>query len=228
MPEAPLWLDLGAFGFGIAVSPLHITILLLLLLGPRPIQRGMIYLLGWMLTTLVTLAALLTLGHGLVMDMTQGSHPRIGLDLIGSGALLSIGIRELVKTIGEQGEPPAWSQSLDRFIALPMPVLLALSSVLEVISPDDLLLFAKSAAMILAADLNGSEELIGSLVFTFGSSLLLLLPVVAVLVAGEQVLPLLKTIKLLLIAQGERLLACISLLLGLYLGWQGVLGFTAA
>ena len=226
--EAPLWLDLAAFGFGIAVSPLHITLLLLLLLGPRPRQRGLIYLLGWILTTLLTLVGLLTLGHGLVMDMTQGSQPRIGLDLLGSGALMTLGIRELVKTIGERDEPPAWARSLDRFIAMPLPLLLALSAVLEVISPDDLFLFAKSAARILAADLAWSQEFFGCLMFTLGSSLLLLVPVLAVLMAREDVLPMLKTMKTLLIKQGERLLACVSLFLGLYLGWQGFQGLTAA
>ena len=65
MADATLWSDLIAFGLGVAISPLHIAVLLLLLLGPSPLRRGGLFLAAWVLTNLVTLLVLLTLGHGL-------------------------------------------------------------------------------------------------------------------------------------------------------------------
>ena len=224
MSEAPLWADLGAFGIGVAISPLHIAVLLLLLIGPTPLRRGGIYLLGWMVTTLLALVALLTLGHGLVLDMTHGSHPRTGLDLIAGGALLTIGIREWISAALGSDEPPGWTRSVDRFAAMPLPALLSLSALIEVITPDDLLLFAKSSAALLVATLSPLQEVIGILAFTIGASLLLLLPFLAVLIGQERILPLLQRCKELLYNNGELVLGGVSITLGSYLSWQGITG----
>ena len=51
MSNGTLWAELLAYGSGIALSPLHIGLLLLLLLGPNPLRRGGLLVLGWMLTT---------------------------------------------------------------------------------------------------------------------------------------------------------------------------------
>ncbi len=40
MSQGTLWAELVAYGSGITLSPLHIGLLLLLLLGPQPLRRG--------------------------------------------------------------------------------------------------------------------------------------------------------------------------------------------
>lgn len=40
MTDATLWAELLAYGSGISLSPIHIGLLLLLLLGPDPLRRG--------------------------------------------------------------------------------------------------------------------------------------------------------------------------------------------
>ncbi|MDG2215320.1 MAG: GAP family protein, partial [Synechococcus sp. cluster2_bin.235] len=40
MSDTTLWAELLAYGTGIGLSPIHIAVLLLLLLGPKPLQRG--------------------------------------------------------------------------------------------------------------------------------------------------------------------------------------------
>ena len=65
MSEPRIWTKLLTYdGLGVALSPIHIVLLLLL-------------------------------GHGLLLDMTHGSDHRTGLDLIGGGALIALGGREL-------------------------------------------------------------------------------------------------------------------------------------
>ena len=137
---------------------------------------------GWLLTSALAVIGLLTLGHGLLLDMTQGSDHRTGLDLIGGGALIALGGRELIRGVLDNGAAPAWSGAVDRFAAMPLPLLLLISSVTEVISPDDLLLFAKSAAVILAAQLPLQEEIACSIGFSFAATALLLVPFLAVLI----------------------------------------------
>ena len=143
-----------------ALSPIHIVLLLLLLLGGSPLRRGGfgLFVGGWLLTSALVVIGLLTLGHGLLLDMTHGSDHRTGLDLIGGGALIALGGRELIRGVLDDGAAPTWSGAVDRFAAMPLPLLLLISSVTEVVSPDDLLLFAKSAAVILAAQLPLRED----------------------------------------------------------------------
>ncbi len=98
MAEPRIWTELLTYGLGVALSPIHIVLLLLLLLGGSPLRRGGLFVGGWLLTSALAVIGLLTLGHGLLLDMTHGSDHRTGLDLIGGGT--GEGIEGLVH--GEQ------------------------------------------------------------------------------------------------------------------------------
>ena len=224
MTNGTLWAELLAYGSGIALSPLHIGLLLLLLLGPNPLRRGGLLVLGWMLTVSAMVVLLLTVGHGLLLTMAKGSSHRTGLDLLAAGALLALGLKELLDQREEGAETPGWTRQLDRFCAMPLPLLLGVSSALEVVSPDDLFLFAKTASALLAAGLTRLQETLYTGVFTFASSIALLLPFLAVLIGREQVLPLLERGKTLLFNKGDLLVGGLSLVLAGYLGWQGIEG----
>ena len=222
MTDPRLWTELLAYGAGVALSPIHIVLLLLLLLGSSPLKRGGFILLGWLLTSGLVVIGLLTIGHGLLLDMSHGSQHRTGLDLIAGGALVALGGRELIRAVLHDDGPPGWAKSVDRFAAMPLPLLLLISSLTEVISPDDLLLFAKCSAVILAAGLPLGAEIVCSLEFSLASSLLLIVPFTAVLIGSQRVLPWLQKGKTILLNRGELVLGSVSLLLGGYLGWQGI------
>jgi hypothetical protein len=226
MSDTTLWAELLAYGTGIGLSPIHIAVLLLLLLGPQPLRRGGWFVAGWVVTTMATSALLVTVGHSLVLDMTQGSNHRTGLDLLAGGALIAVGGRELLRSFTDGDTPPAWTESVDRFVNMPLPLLLLLGAVAEVASPDDLVLFAKSAGVVLAAQLPTWQELIGLLAFTIGASLLMLTPLIAVAIGREKVVPVLERGKEVLFARGELVLAAVSIGIGGYLGWQGISGLT--
>jgi hypothetical protein len=228
MGDPILWTELIAYGSGISLSPIHIGLLLLLLLGPDPLRRGGLFVLSWMVTIAVMVALLLTVGHGLLLSMDQGSSHRTGLDLMGAGALLALGIRGLLPTKEARSEPAGWVRQLDRFCALPLPLLIGASSAIEVISPDDLFLLAKGASALLAADLNRSQELLLAGVFVLAASLLLVLPFLAVALARQRVLPLLQRGKSALYARGELVVGGLSLALAAYLAWQGIEGLRMA
>ncbi|NDD69895.1 MAG: GAP family protein, partial [Synechococcaceae bacterium WB9_4xC_028] len=107
MSDTTLWAELLAYGTGIGLSPIHIAVLLLLLLGPQPLRRGGWFVAGWVVTTMLTATLLVTVGHTLVLDMSHGSHHRTGLDLVAGGALIAIGGRELLHSLSEGAEPPS-------------------------------------------------------------------------------------------------------------------------
>ena len=224
MSQGTLWAELLAYGSGISLSPIHIGLLLLLLLGPNPLRRGGLFVLSWMLTVAAMTLLLLTVGHGLLLSMEQGSSHRTGLDLLAAGALLALGIRELLERRQDGGEPPGWTRQLDRLCAMPLPLLLGASCALEVVSPDDLFLFAKAASALLASGLSQLQEAVFTAGFTVAASLALLLPFLAVLLGRQQVVPLLERGKELLFARGDLLVGGLSLVLAGYLGWQGIEG----
>ena len=201
MAEPRIWTELLTYGLGVALSPIHIVLLLLLLLGGSPLRRGGFFVGGWLLISALAVIGLLTLGHGLLLDMTHGSDHRTGLDLIGGGALIALGGRELIRGLLNDGAAPAWSGAVDRFAAMPLPLLL---------------LFAKSAAVIVAAQLPLQEEIACSIGFSTAATALLLVPFLAVLIGRERVLPLLH--------RGELVVGSLSFGLGSYLGWQGISG----
>lgn len=217
--------ELGAYALAIGFSPLHIVLLLLLLLGPDPLRRGGLFVLGWVVSAAAALLLLLTMGHGLLLSMDQGSSHRTGLDLLAAGGLLALGLKELLASRQERGEMPGWAARLDGFCAMALAPLLGLSALLEVASPDDLFLFAKSAGSLLAAHLGRVQELVVALLFAVCSAALLLLPLLALVLLGEQrVLPVLQGGKQWLLARGDLLVGLMGVALAVYIGSQGVAG----
>ena len=95
MTEPKLLTELESYGLGVALSPIHLVLLLLLSIGDAPKRRG----------------GLLTLGHGLLLDMSHGSKHRTGLDLIAGGALVALPLPLLLfaKTAGVIKEKPPCS-----------------------------------------------------------------------------------------------------------------------
>jgi hypothetical protein len=224
LPAAALISELLGFGLAIGLSPPHIALLLLVLLGPQPLRRGSWFVAAWLITSLLEVLLLVSLGHGLLLSMEKGSSHRTGLDLLAAGGLLALGLNELLVRQVE-GEPPAWSQRLDRFGAMPLPGLLAVSIGLQVASPDDLFLYARAAGSLLASGFDRLQELALGLAFSLSTTALLVLPLLTLLLLGrERVLPRLEGGKRWLFANGDRLVGGLSLLLACYLGWQGIEG----
>ena len=217
--------ELAAFGLAIGFSPLHIGLLLLLLLGPRPLQRGGWFVAGWLITAALAVTLLLTVGHGFLLTMDKGSSHRTGLDLLAAGALLGLGIKELLNKEDAASGPPAWTRKLDQFCAMPLPLLLAISAALEVARPDALFLFTKTAGSLLTAGLSTGTELLATGVFSLVSATLLLTPLLTLVLAGpDRVLTLLERGKQWLFAKGDLLVGLVSVSLAVYLGWQGIEG----
>jgi len=217
--------ELGAFALAIGFSPLHIVLLLLLLLGPDPLRRGSLFVLGWIITAATVLLLLLTLGHGLLLTMDKGDSHRTGLDLLAAGALLALGLKEWLASRPERGELPGWAARLDGFCAMALAPLLGISALLEVASPDDLFLFAKSAGSLLAAHLGRAQELLLALLFGITSAVLLLVPLLALVLLGQQrVLPVLQAGKQWLLGRGDLLVGLMGIALAVYLGSQGIAG----
>ncbi|MEI7664691.1 MAG: GAP family protein [Synechococcaceae cyanobacterium ELA263] len=221
---ATLWSELFGFALAIGFSPLHIALLLLLLVGADPLRRGGWFVAGWLLISALEVTLLLTVGHGLLLSMDKGTSHRTGLDLLAAGVLIGVGMKQLLDRKEGSGTP-AWAGQLDRFCAMPLLPLLGLSALVQVISPDDVFLYAKASGELLAADLGTGQELLSGGLFSLATGSLLLVPFLAVLLLGQQrVQPALQGGKQWLFGNADLIVGGASLLLALYFGWQGVDG----
>jgi Sap, sulfolipid-1-addressing protein len=219
-----LWGELLGFALAIAFSPLHLALLLLLLLGPDPGRRGSWLVASWLLVSALELGLLLILGHGLLLSMEMGSDHRTGLDLLAAGALLAVGLTELLSRSESAGRP-SWAGKLDRLCTLPLPPLLALSALIQVVSPDDLFLYARAGSTLLAAGFERGWEIACGGLFAVATGSLLLVPLALLLLLGQERLqPWLLAGKSWLFARADLLVGLVSLALAIYLGAQGIEG----
>jgi hypothetical protein len=219
------WGELLGYALAIGFSPLHLALLLLLLLGPRPLWRGGALVLTWLLMNALVIGLLLGVGHGVLHTMEQGTSHRTGLDLLAAGAFFALGCKALGSgPVAGEGQAE-WSRQLDRLLALPLPLLLLLSAGLQGAGPDDLFLDAKAAGALLQPGWDRLQDAALTLGFSGMTSLLLLITLLACAVAGQERLrPLLSRLKGGLDRYGQGLVGGICIALALLAGWQGVEG----
>lgn len=221
----PSWAELLGYALAIGFSPLHLALLLLLLLGPHPLRRGASLVVSWVLMSALMIGLLLGVGHGLVLTMEKGTSHRTGLDLLAAGAFLALAWQALSSPQPGPEAEPEWSHQLDRLLAMPLPLLLLISAALQVAAPDDLFLYAKAAGALFRPGWNRWQDALWTLEFSALTSLLLLAPVIACLVIGQERLkPVLAKMKGWLDRHGQRLVGAICLALALMVGWQGLEG----
>ncbi|MFM8660507.1 MAG: GAP family protein [Cyanobium sp.] len=215
-----------ALGLGIAFSPLNIALVALLLLGSAPLRRCAVYLTGWVLANGAALGTVVLIGSRFSWAMQLGGRGQVLMDLIGAGALMALGLFQLTPAvaIGEE----SWAMQL--MVQLPeldwFP-LLGLGAGCALLSPENLVFYAKEGGMLLANHTSLAGDLEVGVVFVAVTTSLLLLPPLAWLVSGGSLRQPLSRLNDWLVHRAEWLVGVFALVLGLYLGWQGIEGLVA-
>ena len=195
----------------------------LLLLGRQPLLRCATYLGGWMLANGGALGVVVLLGGRFSWAMHLGSRGQVLVDLIGAGALVGLGLFQLTPavTLGEEGWALQLMSQLPEMDWLP---LLGLGAGCALVSPENLVFYVKEGGMLLAnhTGLRGDLE-VGAVFVAVTTSLLLLPPLLWVLTGGRLRQPLTR-LNDWLVHRAEWLVGVFALVLGAYLGWQGIEG----
>jgi hypothetical protein len=216
-----------AFGLGISFSPITIALVALLLLGVSPLRRCTTFLTGWILANGGALGLVVTVGGRLNWAMHLGSRGQILIDLIGAGALLGLGLFQLTPAvaIGEENWAMQLMGKLPELGGLP---LLTLGAGCALVSPENLVFYLKEGSMLLTnhTTLRGDLE-VGAVFVAITTSLLLLPPLLWVLSGGRLRAPL-TALNDWLVRRAEWLVGIFALILGLYLGWQGLEGLRSS
>jgi hypothetical protein len=219
------WVGLLGWALAIGFSPLHLALLVVLLLGQRPLWRGCLLVVTWIGMSVLVIGLLLGMGHGFTLSMEQGTSQRTGLDLLAAGAFFALALKTVGTLPVASTSEAEWGRQLDRLQKLPLPLLLLLSAGLQVAGPEDLFVYAKAAGALFQPTWNWREDVVWDLGFSSLTSVLLLLPLLACAVVGtERLKPFLALLKSWLDRYGQRLLAGIFLCMALLVGWQGIQG----
>jgi len=212
-----------ALGLGIAFSPINIALVALLLLGRQPLLRCATYLAGWAMANGGALCAVVLVGQRFSWAMHLGSRGQVLIDLIGAGALVGLGLFQLTPavTIGEEG----WAmQLMGQLPELEWMPLMGLGAGCALISPENLVFYVKEGGMLLANHTSWRGDLEVGAVFVAMATSLLLLPPLLWLLSGGRLREPLTRLNDWLVHRAEWLVGVFALLLGIYLGWQGLDG----
>jgi hypothetical protein len=213
------------FGIGIAFSPLHIAVVTLLLLGRAPLQRALAYVLGWASANALAIVVLMVLGESFSITLSHGAREQVLIDLLGSGALLGLGLYQLTPqaNIGEEGMALRLMNQLPDFSTL---TLVGLGAISALLTPENLVFYLKEAGLLLMNDpgLSADAEITG--LFTLMASSLLLLPPLAWLVSGGGIREAITSLEEWLQHKAEWLVGVLALVLGAYLLYEGLEGLS--
>jgi hypothetical protein len=212
-----------AFGLGISFSPINIALVSLLLLGARPLRRCCTFLAGWVLANGGALGLVVAMGGRLSWAMHQGSRGQVLMDLIGAGALLGLGLFQLTPAVA-LGEENWAMQLMGQLPELGGMPLLALGAGCALVSPENLVFYVKEGGMLLSNHTGLRGDLEVGAVFVAVTTSLLLLPPLLWLVSGDRLRAPLTALNDWLVHRAEWLVGVFALVLGLYLGWQGLEG----
>ena len=211
------------FGIGIAFSPLHIAVVTLLLLGRAPLQRALAYVLGWASANALAIVFLMVLGESFSITLSHGAREQVLIDLLGSGALIGLGLYQLTPqaNIGEEGMALRLMNQLPDFTTA---TLVGLGAVSALLTPENLVFYLKEASLLLMNDpgLGADAEITG--LFTLMASSLLLLPPLAWLVSGGGIREAITSLEEWLQHKAEWLVGVLALVLGAYLLYEGLEG----
>lgn len=225
MPLTRTLTELTACGFAVALSPLDIALVLLLLLGTAPLLKSSLFSSAWFLTNSLAVALLVTVGKGLTLSMEKGGVHQVGLDLVAAGALLALGIRELdPKPKGYEDLQNSWINKLAKVGQLPLALMMLVAPATLLLSPDNLFLLAKGAALVQGGHHQQATEIGLIAYFSLISSSLLLLPIALLIINRQLVQPWLEAGKQFIEARSSLILGLLSLALAVYLGWSGWTG----
>lgn len=212
-----------ALGLGISFSPINIALVALLLLGPSPLRRCATYLGGWMLANGGALAGVVLIGSRFSWAMHLGSRGQVLIDLIGAGALVGLGLFQLTPAvaIGEENWAMQLMGQLPELSWLP---LLGLGAGCALVSPENLVFYVKEGGMLLTNHTSLRGDLEVGAVFVAVTTSLLLLPPLAWMFSGGRLRQPLTRLNDWLVHRAEWLVGVFALVLGVYLGWQGLEG----
>lgn len=220
MPE--LIGDVIPFAVGVALSPIPIIAVLLLVMAPVGATGGLVFLVARMLA-FSALTAVFAWAADLIDDAAGSTTPAAVLRLIVGAALVIGAVVKWHRRPRADEEPklPGWMRSIDGMGA---GAAFRLGLVLTVANPKELAFAAGAGFTIGGAMLGAPEMVIAGAIFVLLACVSVAVPVVAVLVGGERIAPVLADTRTWLVRNNAIVMAIVLLVIGAMLIGSGLSG----
>ena len=211
----------------IAANPIPISVVVLMLGGPRALAKGVAFTAGWLagIAALGTLVLILADDAGASDDGQPATWVSV-LKLAVGVALVVLAVTKWRRRPGEddEAELPGWMGAIDAF----GPVKAAgVGAALSAVNPKNLLFVVAAAATEAQAGLSAVHQAIVWTVFTLLSTLGVAIPVVLYVALGERAPALLERIKVWLIRNQAAVLSVLCLVIGAMLIGSAIEGFSS-
>ena len=212
---------------GIAITPLAITVTLIVLTTPQARVNGPAFIVGWFLALAVVGGLAL-----IVMGSTSASHSGMPADWV-SWLKIALGIVLLLLAIYEVGRRPgtdrltarpSWTQRLDE---VGPPGALALGALLAGARPKNILLVIAGAAVIAGTGISFKQQSIAYVVFAAIATIGVAIPVVTYFVMGDKAPGTLRALQEWIGRNSAPIVSVLCLVIGANLIGAGISALTA-
>lgn len=204
---------------GVAISPVPVAALILMLFSASAARNGVAFLIGWLIGLTAVCLVAIALGIGSGTDSDSGSIAKVVIGLL----FLLLGLRQWRRRPrdGEDAEMPAWMATVDRLSAIKA---LGLGLLLTAANPKNAGLAIAAAASISSQNLESGEQAVALLAFVLISSITVILPVAAYLLARERSRSTLDALKVWLIRNNSTVMTVLFILIGAKVLGDGLAG----
>jgi Na+/melibiose symporter-like transporter len=203
------------YAVGIAVSPIPIAAVILMLFSGRARVNSVSFMVAWVAgIALVTTVVLFI--PGLEADDSDPSNTTGWIKLALAALLLAVGVRQWRSRPrpGDETPMPGWMAKIDE---LKPGASFGLGFFLSALNPKNLLLAVAAGASLGALPLTTGETVGAVALFTVIAAITVMVPVIAYLIAGQRLDPMLDTAKAWLIGNNTAVMAVLILVFGVSL-----------
>ena len=217
--------DVIPLAVGIAISPIPIIAAILMLLSPQAKGTSVAFLAGWVLGVVIAVLIFTLLGALSPSTDDDGPTPIVGTVKIVLGILLLLlAVVQWRKRPepGTEAPLPKWMTAIDTIKPLTS---LGLGAALAALNPKNLMMAATAGISIGSHGLTGPEELVPGAIFVAISISTVAVPVIAFLVASEQMKAPLDRLRVWLIANNAAVMTVLLLVIGVVNIGKGIGSF---
>ncbi len=204
---------------GVAVSPVPVIALILMLFSASAARNGVAFLIGWLVGLTAVCLLALAFGIGSGADSDSGGIAKVAIGLL----FLLLGFRQWRRRPrdGEDAEMPTWMATVDR---IGVAKAFGLGLLLTAANPKNAGLAIAAAASISSQSLESGEQAVALLVFVLISSITVILPVAAYMLAREWSRSVLDSLKVWLVRNNNTVMTVLFVVLGAKILGDGLAG----